>query len=963
MYILTRFIQDKEVRKSNDVRDIGGNVCHLTATPFTNSPIEVYSMMALTNIDFLKHAGLFYIEDFFDAFMRIEFAMRFRANQIKKEQVLTGYNNAPQMRRIIYYLMDYKSGSDANIKRPDKYILPSAELGIDTIIAPTDEQKVLFKDLKAYIRGKVTLEDVCGISKMDVSVDEMSDQDLIDYILSDGKESQKQKFSDIDEMTETLRKEAESIVSKIIEKEPEIQEEDLDKREKAIYRFYKGMTFIRQVTLSPYLLQCRKAQGTEPTYREYVESSPKILYTLKSIKTTHDFEDSKNIKRTGIVIYMNMGVDPSAQVPVGEPIGQTKDGQPIYGEFKKIKWNSGGFDKIKQYLVNVMGYSESEVVIVKGSSPDAENSKNKFLSGKATVLIGSSTISTGVDLQNNASSLFLCAFDWNPTDNEQISGRIHRQGNCRNAVRIVYPMISDSVDPLIFQLLQEKTARINEVWDKEGSQSTLNLEDFNPAELQAQLIKDPDDRVEMWYEKQVDKLNDDITETEQKISNLRDSYETFDTFQTYIPIVRGVLTVIDAYKKYSTQQEGIANVREKIQEISMQTFTDIKDENGKVTQTADEQMVKAINKAKKDAYDYANDPDDRYVPKDYSDVDVDELAKKFRYECVGSNSWYERMYNDEIDKINAFAKERYADWTEGNWISVEEQEELTAKKQEAEQEQLTASNELEVSREVLERLRAEEREVENADALRDIREQILKINQKIKTLEQVYAIKKDVVDTADKRLNNLVNGIQLQFNKGWQSLISRTLANTWVGAWRDTKQKMKILQSWGLNADNIPQARTELTLELSELNDRKDNLDREKETKYEEFKAEYEAMQEEYPSIDEMVEQFASVNERFLGEKARLECFDSDKTPTVAEMPVKEIEEAVIVEEEVETQEPKEENKVDLYYEVIEGYDVLLEIEEDEDKIDSIYDEIEGYLILLEIEGEDVSELRKEYEL
>ena len=174
---------------------------------------------------------------------------------------------------------------------------------------------------------------------------------------------------------------------------------------------------------------------------------------------------------------------------------------------------------------------------------------------------------------------------------------------------------------------------------------------------------------------------------------------------------------------------------------------------------------------------------------------------------------------------------------------------------------------------------------------------------------------------------------------------------------------MKIVQSWGLNADNIPQARTELTLELSALNDRKDNLDREKETKYEEFKAEYEAMQEEYPSIDEMVEQFASVNERFLGEKARLECFDSDKTPTVAEMPVKEIEEAVIVEEEVATQEPKEENKVDLYYEVIEGYDVLLEIEEDEDKIDSIYDEIEGYLILLEIEGEDVSELRKEYEL
>ena len=103
-----------------------------------------------------------------------------------------------------------------------------------------------------------------------------------------------------------------------------------------------------------------------------------------------------------------------------------------------------------------MGYDENEVVLISGSTPniEKERAKNSFLAGKSTILIGSNSISTGIDLQNNASSLFLCDFSWNPTDNEQISGRINRQGNRFANVRIVYPMVENSADPVIFQLLQ-----------------------------------------------------------------------------------------------------------------------------------------------------------------------------------------------------------------------------------------------------------------------------------------------------------------------------------------------------------------------------------------------------------------------------------------------------------------------------------------------------------------------------
>jgi hypothetical protein len=921
MYALTRYVQHEYMKRQNLnglYPKVSSNVCHLTATPFTNSPMEVYSMMALTNYDFLKYAKMQYIEDFFDAFMKTEFALRFRAGKITKEQVLVGYNNIPQMRNIISYLMDYKSGQDANIKRPDKVILPSSDWGVDTTMRPTDEQERLMSDIKAYIRGRKTLEEVCGdMEDEDISVDDMSETELLDYLYNSDDEKAIEKFSAIDELTEAQLQELKNVVSKILEKDEEVKQEDLSKSEMALFRFYKGMTYIRQATLSPYLIQCRKAKGDEPTYREYVESSPKLLYSVKAIKSTHDYEDANNIKRTGCVIYMNIAVDPKARVPIGEPIGRDAKGRPIYSEYKTVKWNSGGFDKIKQYMVNVLGYQESEIVMVKGgmSNPDKEFAKNKFLSGSATVLIGSATISTGVDLQNNASSLFLCSFDFNPTDNEQISGRIHRQGNCRDKVRIVYPMISDSVDPIIFQLLQEKTARINEIWDREGAKSTLDLEDFDPAQLQEQLIKDPEDRVEMWFERESDRLKDELSELEQKQTILRNAYQTYDTYITNMPLVRYALTVIDAYKKYATQQEGIEVTKERIQEIMETDFEpivrEIKNKKGEVTgtevvETTEEQQVKAINKIKKERYDYANDPEGRYVPKDYSDVEPDDLMKKVVYEITKSGSWFIQQ-KDNYSIINEFIRERYNDWYYGNYITQEEQEELTRQRDEAEQEQLQASSDIDVANDRLEEIRQLFQTTFDENAKKEIQNRIKNQEIEIKRLDGIYQAKKDIVDSINSKLDNLVNGVVMRFDSSFDSIIPKDVAREWLGAWRDMRQKRKVLASWGLNPENVSVARRELSSEMSEVELKLSNLEREKSTKFEQFQREYEESMTIAPTIDEMVESFASINADFLGEKARLECFDIDKTPTVEELPeIEVIEEDDDFEEEVIEREEEE---------------------------------------------------------
>ena len=121
-----------------------------------------------------------------------------------------------------------------------------------------------------------------------------------------------------------------------------------------------------------------------------------------------------------------------------------------------------------------------------------------------------------MNLQFYASTLYNLYIDFNPTDNTQLEGRIWRQGNRFDNVRIVVPLMENSMDIFMFQKLEEKTERINQIWNKDGQTNELNTEDFNPAELKYELITDPktlaklevDDKLKVLEEKIDDKVNE-----------------------------------------------------------------------------------------------------------------------------------------------------------------------------------------------------------------------------------------------------------------------------------------------------------------------------------------------------------------------------------------------------------------------------------------------------------------------
>ena len=252
---------------------------------------------------------------------------------------------------------------------------------------------------------------------------------------------------------------------------------------------------MRSLALSPYLY---KYSGLgRPKYKDYIETSAKLNYVIQCVKSVKLHHESNGTPVSGQVIYMNRGVE--------------------------------YFDLIKEYLVKEVGFAEHEIGIIRSSMPKGKDKswvQDRFLgrrfdeitrefsdipdSERIKVLIGSATIQEGINLQTYGTVLYNCFLDWNPTSVIQLEGRIWRQGNQYSNVRIVNPMLEESMDIFMFQKLEEKTNRINVLFDYNGNTSTINLEEFNAKELKYALIKDPLRVAKLEAQEQKELLQDDL---------------------------------------------------------------------------------------------------------------------------------------------------------------------------------------------------------------------------------------------------------------------------------------------------------------------------------------------------------------------------------------------------------------------------------------------------------------------
>lgn len=422
----------------------GANVCLLTATPFTNSPLEIFSMMSLVGYDSMKKMGIYNLQQFMQLFVQqsYEFVNSYDGT-IKQAPVVKSYNNRLILQRLLYNHITYKTGEEVGVKRPIKINLPKVnEIRDGKVIRLASQDQVL-----TYLRP--------------TAIQQMHQQEIEALAKSGGV--------------------------------------------KALAKIGIALGLNLDNAISPYLVE-----GTPDDAADFVNSSPKIKYVIECIATVKKWHEERGEPCSGQVIYMNRGKD-------------------FFSYMKQYLHEFVGFKQNIRH--NGRTFDEVEVISSGISNERKEAIKDAFLDGAVKVIIGTATIREGIDLQKNGTCLYLITLDWNPTDIKQIEGRIYRQGNEYGYVRVVAALVQDSMDVFVFQKLEEKTARINDIWYRSDRGNVLDQESLDPEEIKFALFSDIDELVRIKLEQNRKELKRRFENLDAGIGILAEFKGTLDTFR------------------------------------------------------------------------------------------------------------------------------------------------------------------------------------------------------------------------------------------------------------------------------------------------------------------------------------------------------------------------------------------------------------------------------------------------
>ena len=368
-WMAAQYIQDK-----ND----GRNVTLLSATPFTNKPLEYYSILSLIANKRLEESGYFNVNTFFETFMEADNDMEIDAKgDVKFKANVRRFKNNSLFQQLLSEFIDIKGEEDnPELKRPTK----------------------LNKEYKI----------------------EQNDLTKEQYDLLNENFSQTEKGA---------------ILTHIL----------------------NG----RKIAISPYLSPYY--DGENPNTKEFVENSPKLKQTMDLIA-----QNKKDIPNSGQIIYSELAV--------------------------------AEFPKLKEYLIEEVGYKPEEIGIITGatSKPNRLKIQDEFNEGKVKIVIGSEAIQEGMNLQEKTTDIYMLSLPYNFTSLRQVEGRAWRQGNKNENVRVNFMLTNDSIDVFMLQKLQSKQARYLEAMKKGAD--VLDISDISTQELKTALITSPETRANIEIE-------------------------------------------------------------------------------------------------------------------------------------------------------------------------------------------------------------------------------------------------------------------------------------------------------------------------------------------------------------------------------------------------------------------------------------------------------------------------------
>ena len=420
----------------------GRNVVLLSATPFTNKPLEYYSVLSLVANDRLKELGFYRVEQFFETFMEAEPDLEIGADgSVTERMAVRRFKNNAVFNNLLREFVDVKGVEDnPNLVRPERHV----------------------KEYK--------------VPQNDMTRDAMT---ALSALLTDDK----QKLA--------------------------------------------GIGHARLIAFSPF---ASGASGfTARNYKEFVEGSPKLLATMRLVSESKRGNDS-----SGQLIYSELGIE--------------------------------YFDLLREYLIREVGYKEDEVVILSGKTSISERGRIQkgFNDGQIKVVLGSPAIKEGVNLQRNATDLYILSLPWNFTQLIQVEGRCWRQGNQWHHLRVNYMLTEDSADVFMLQKLQTKQRLYEEAMRADAD--IVDVGDIDAEELKMDLIRDPKSRASFATAEKRKELQHERETLVAEQSVLSDALTTYNESQSRADSMEsGLVANAGRYSSWevSSQKSLIKKEREK----------------------------------------------------------------------------------------------------------------------------------------------------------------------------------------------------------------------------------------------------------------------------------------------------------------------------------------------------------------------------------------------------------------
>lgn len=569
------------------------NVLLLSATPFTDTPFQVLSVLGMANYNLLLDNGIESAWDFYNNYVDETYKYDLRHDGSYGLFIdVNSYYNDKALSNLITNISNVKITDERiDASRPKKAIIPANRMksvdgeestpnttimgdvfdelvDVNSRIELTDNQKKFQEIIREYLgndedqRRIKEIFPIVGKRIEEAKADDLNEEVelLVAEKINEANEKDKNgDFSNADFVISYLQglfdkgkyaqhpkiKEAiDHIDNKILGNKVEKPDEDtleavsidtsqMTKIQKLAGKAIGAQQAQQALVISPYFVKLGDPSYKSPFLPDlepdpvntFINESPKLKFVVESIQQTIDYQ-KEQLKRGeinkigGQVVYFDThnfsygGKKYNAFELLADYIAKNVDG------ISDEKDETGAYLEIAT-IDGSTKIEDSKVTGTKAMKKGRKTIKDEFNEGKIKIIIGSKAIKEGIDLQGNSHTMYICEAEFSPEVAMQLEGRIWRQKNPYDVVRIVYVLAMNTIDSFVYSKINRKVSQIKQMLELGVYEMNTTQFVIDTKEMLIQLESDPDKLTEIQFQDEVSTLKDEIAVIEKVIDRLK----------------------------------------------------------------------------------------------------------------------------------------------------------------------------------------------------------------------------------------------------------------------------------------------------------------------------------------------------------------------------------------------------------------------------------------------------------